>query len=84
MYFTNSMIPPSYLCKNSLDFFLELSISLIEIPLLRKASSLIRFSNIEVLKFIEENICFEGKKVIFVPFFLVLPNFLSGLMELPS
>ena len=32
----------------------------------------------------EEKICFDGKKVILVPFFFVFPNFLSGLTELPS
>ena len=67
---TNSTIPPSYLCMNSFCFFDVLSISLIAIPLLRKANSLIRFSRTEVLNFIEEKICFDGKKVICVPVFL--------------
>ena len=60
------------------------SINLIDIPLLRKANSLILFSRTEVLNFVDEKICFEGKKVILVPFFLVLPTFLSGLTEFPS
>ena len=81
---TNSNIPPSYLCSNSFAFFEVLSINLIEIPLFRKANSLILFSRIEVLNLIDEKICFEGKNVILVPFFFVLPNFLRGLTELPS
>ena len=69
MCLTNSIIPPSYLCKNSFGFFDVLSINFIDIPLLRKANSLILFSSIVVLNLIEEKICLEGKKVIFVPVF---------------
>ena len=39
-------------------FFEELSISLIAIPLLKNANSLILFSNIDELNLIEENISF--------------------------
>ena len=81
---TNSKIPPSYLCKNSLDFFSVLSTNLIAIPLLRKANSLILFSSIDVLNFTEEKICLDGKKVILVPFFFVLPIFFNGLIVFPS
>ena len=84
MCFTNSSIPPSYLWKNSLVFFDELSINFIAIPLLRKANSLILFSRVVALNFIEEKICLDGKKVILVPFFFVFPIFLSGLIEFPS
>ena len=56
MCFTNSRIPPSYLCKNSLGFLEVLSINVIAIPLLRKANSLILFSKIVVLNFVEEKI----------------------------
>ena len=55
---TNSIIPPSYLCKYSFDFLEVLSTSLIAIPLFKKASSLILFSRIEGLNLIEENISF--------------------------
>ena len=61
-----------------------LSISFIAMPLLRKANSLILFSRTVMLNFIEEKICFDGKKVILVPFFFVLPIFLSGLIAFPS
>ena len=76
--FTNSRIPPSYLCKISLDFFVVLSINLIPIPLLRNASSLILFSKIEELNFIDEKISLEGKKVICVPLFFDFPTTFSG------
>ena len=76
---TNSKIPPSYLCKNSFDFFEVLSINFIPIPLLRNANSLILFSKIEELNLIEEKICLDGRKVIFVPFFFVFPIFLAAL-----
>ena len=69
---------------NSLVFFDVLSASLIAIPLLRKANSLILFSRIVVLNFTEEKICFDGRKVILVPFFLVLPIFFNGLTVFPS
>ena len=81
---TNSKIPPSYLCKYSLIFFEVLSTNFIETPLLRKANSRILFSSIEVLNFIDEKICFEGRKDILVPFFFVFPTFLSGFIEFPS
>ena len=84
IYFTNSRIPPSYLCKNSFGFFADLSTNLIDIPLLRKANSLILFSRIEALNSIEEKICFEGKNVILVPVFFVFPIFFNGLIEFPS
>ena len=45
---------------------------------------MILFSKITVLNFIEEKIFFEGRKVILVPFFFVLPTFLSGLIDVPS
>ena len=48
--------------KNSFGFFKVLSINLIAIPLLRKANSLILFSSIDELNFIEEKICLDGKK----------------------
>jgi len=67
---------------NSFDFFEVLSINLIFIPLLRKANSLILFSKIVVLNFTDEKICFEGRKVILVPFFFVFPNFINGFIEL--
>ena len=42
-------------------------------------------TNIDSVKnLMDEKICFDGKKVIFVPFFFVLPNFLSGFIVLPS
>ena len=53
-------------------------------PLFKKANSLILFSSVGALNFIDEKICFEGKKVILVPFFFVFPNFLSGFIEFPS
>ena len=81
---TNSIIPPSYLCKTSFVFFEVVSINLIAIPLFKNASSLIRFSKIDELNLIEEKISFEGKKVILVPFFFVFPNFLNGLTAFPS
>ena len=67
-----------------MGFLDVLSINLIPIPLFKKANSLILFSRMAELNLIEEKICLEGKNVIFVPFFLVFPNFLSGLIELPS
>ena len=79
MCLTNSKIPPSYLCINSLGFFEELSTNLIDIPLLRKANSLILFSSIDELNLIDENICLDGKKVILVPFFFVFAIFFNGL-----
>ena len=75
MYFTNSIIPPSYLCIYSFGFLFVLSIKLIDTPLLRKASSLILFSKIVGLNLIEENTAFEGKKLIFVPFFFCFSDF---------
>ena len=71
------------MCSNSFVFFEELSISLINIPLFKKANSLNLFSSIEGLNLIEEKISFEGKKVIFVPLFFVLPIFLRGFNEFP-
>ena len=68
----------------SFGFFEVLSVNFIAIPLFKKASSLILFSIVDALNFIEENISFEGKKLILVPFFLVLPIFLSGFIEFPS
>ena len=82
--FTNSVIPPSYLCLNSFVFFEELSTREIAIPLFKNASSLILLSSIDELNFIEEKISFDGKKVIFVPFFFEFPTFFKGLMEFPS
>ena len=69
---------------NSFVFFEVLSNRFILIPLFKKASSLILFSKIEALNLIEEKISFDGRKLIFVPFFFVFPIFLSGLVELPS
>ena len=43
-------------------FFPELSIKVIEIPLFKKASSLILLSNIEELNFIEEKISLLSEK----------------------
>ena len=45
-------------------FLDELSINVIDIPLFKNANSLILFSKIEGLNFIEEKISLEGKKVI--------------------
>ena len=63
-------MPPSYLCTNSFDFFDELSLSVIEIPLFKKANSLILLSKIFELNFIDENISLDGKNEILVPLFL--------------
>ena len=60
IYFTNSRIPPSYLCKNSFCFFEVLSTSLIAIPLFKNASSLILFSSVAELNLIDEKISFDG------------------------
>ena len=81
---TNSMIPPSYLCVNSFGFFEVSSTNLIDIPLFKNANSLILFSIIEALNLIEEKIYFDGKKLILVPFFFVVPIFFNGLSEFPS
>ena len=51
-------------------FFVVLLQRVIETPLLRKANSLILFSKVVELNFIEENTSFEGKKFILVPLFL--------------
>ena len=59
----------------SFGFFEVLSINLIAIPLFKKANSLILFSRVAALNLIDENISFEGKKLILVPFFFVLPIF---------
>ena len=83
MCFTNSVIPPSYLCLNSSSFFVVLLQRVIETPLLRKANSLILFSKVVELNFIEENTSFEGKKFILVPLFFVLPICLSGFYVFP-
>ena len=74
----------SYLWMNSLGFFEVLSTNLTAIPLLRKANSLILFSSIAVLNLTAEKIFFDGRKVILVPFFFVLPIFFNGLMVFPS
>ena len=37
-----------------------------------------------MLNLIDENICFDGKKLIFVPFFFVFPIFFKGFTEFPS
>ena len=71
--FTNSIIPPSYLCWNSSSFFENLSKRVMLTPLFRKANSLILFSIIVELNLIDEKTSLEGKKFIFVPFFFVLP-----------
>ena len=55
-----------------------------EIPLFKNASSLILLSKIDELNFNDEKISFEGKKVIFVPFFFVLPTIFKGFNEFPS
>ena len=84
MYLTNSIIPPSYLCKNSFGFFDVLSTNFIDTPLLRKANSLILFSSIVVLNLTEEKICLEGKNVIYFSsiFFLFYQFFLIVLLYL--
>jgi hypothetical protein len=61
-----------------------LSINFIEIPLFKKANSLILFSKVAVLNLTDEKIFLDGKKVILVPFFFVFPNFLSGFKAFPS
>ena len=76
-------MPPSYLFIYSLDFAVVLSIKIILIPLFKKASSRILFCKIAELNLIDENISLEGKKVILVPFFFVLPICFSGFVELP-
>ena len=53
-------------------------------PLFKNANSLILFSRIDALNLIEENISFEGKKLILVPFFFVFPIFFNGLTASPS
>ena len=53
-------------------------------PLFKNASSLILFSKIDELNFIEEKISLDGKKFILVPFFFVLQIFFNGLIEFPS
>ena len=68
----------------SLVFFDVSSFNVVEIPLFKKASSLILFSIIDWLNLIDEKISFEGKKVILVPFFFVLPICFNGLTEFPS
>ena len=69
---------------NNFEYFKLLSIKLIDIPLFRKASSLILLASIEELNFIEEKISFDGKKVILVPLFLVFPDLFNGFNEFPS
>ena len=69
---TNSRIPPSYLWTYSFCFDDVLSFKVIFIPLLRNANSLILFSIIVELNLIDENIFFEGRKLILVPVFLVV------------
>ena len=81
--FTNSKIPPSYLCENSFAFFLELSINLIEIPLFKKANSLILFSRVVELNSIDEKISLKVKTYS-CSFFFVLPSFFKGFIEFPS
>ena len=81
MCLTNSIIPPSYLWTNSFVFFVVSSFKLMEIPLFKNASSLILLSRIDELNFNDEKISFEGKKVIFVPFFFVLPTIFKGFNE---
>ena len=53
-------------------------------PLFKNASSLILFSMIDALNFMDEKISLDGRKVIFVPFFFVLPTSFNGLIEVPS
>ena len=60
MCFTNSRIPPSYLLINSFDFAPVLSCRVMQIPLFKKASSLIRFFKIIELNLVVENIFLEG------------------------
>jgi len=52
--------------------------------LFKKANSRILFSRIDTLNLVEENISLEGKKLILVPFFFVLPTFFKGFNEFPS
>ena len=59
------------------------SVKIIFIPLFKNANSLILFCKTCELNFIEENISFDGKKVIFVPLFLVLPTFFNGFDDFP-
>ena len=63
------------------SFLLVLSNKVIDIPLFKKASSLILLSKIEALNFIDEKISFDGRKLILVPLFLVLPTFLKVLLD---
>ena len=83
MCLTNSVIPPSYLWTNFV-FFVVASNNVMQIPLFKKASSLILFSRILELNFIEEKISLDGKNVILVPFFFVLPIFFKGFKDFPS
>ena len=64
-------------------FFNDLINNLIHIPLFKKANSLILFSIIEELNFVEEKTSFEGKKFIFVPLFFVLPICFNGFTVFP-
>ena len=65
-------------------FFKVLSINLLHIPLFKKANSLILFSKIDALNLIEENISFEGKKLILSSIFFCFTNFFKGFNEFPS
>ena len=67
----------------SLGFAVVISARIILIPLFKKASSRILFCKIVELNFVEVKISFDGKKVIFVPFFLVFPISFNGFTELP-
>ena len=58
--------------------FCQLRVKLI--PLFKNANSLILFCKIVELNFIDENISFEGKNVMFVPLFEDFPIFLMVLM----
>ena len=81
---TNSVTPPSNLNLYSFFFAVVSSLSVMLTPLFKKASSLILFCKIDELNFIEENISLDGKKVIFVPFFFVLPTFFKDFFVTPS
>jgi len=80
---TNSLIPPSNLNSNVFGFFCLKSLKTIFMPLFKKANSLILFSKIEKLNFIDENISFDGTKLISVPLVFDFPTCFKEVLASP-
>ena len=79
---TNSVIPPSNLNSNVFGFFVLNHLKLFLCPYLKSQFSH-PFSNIEKLNLIDENISFDGTKLISVPLVFDFPTCFKEVLASP-